>query len=258
MARKKTKNTLAPVQDHIANEAGKLQLRKNESVKLSVIIPTFNAADTLPATLKSLSSASKRGIALEIVIVDAYSKDETAKIAQGAGAKFVESEKGRGIQLTRGVKTATGDWFLFLHADTTLAPGWDASFVVFTTHESNLNRAAVFTFALSASGSRARFIEKAVRLRNNWLGLPYGDQGLIIHRRFYSRLGGYKSWTIMEDIEFVRRIGMSRLALLDVEATTSAARYQQDGYMFRVIRNFMCLMLYFLRVPPNWISKIYG
>tara|TARA_Y100000588_G_scaffold387248_1_gene484588 strand:+ start:4267 stop:5016 length:750 start_codon:yes stop_codon:yes gene_type:complete len=249
---------LLPGEHHITPKTGPLKPRQTEPVKLSVIIPTFNAADTLPSTLKSLSSASKRGIALEIVIVDAHSQDDTERIAERAGAKFIKSDKGRGIQLATGVKSATGDWFLFLHADTILTSGWDASFVVFTTLESNLNRAAVFTFALSACDSKARFIEKVVRLRNNWLGLPYGDQGLIIHRRFYSRLGGYKSWTIMEDIDLVRRIGMSRIALLDVKATTSATRYQQDGYMFRVIRNLTCLTLYFLRVPPNWISKIYG
>lgn len=231
---------------------------KQHRIKLSVIIPTLNAADTLPETLMSLRSAERRGVDVDIIVVDASSNDGTRKLVEQFGAKFISSLKGRGLQLCEGVKMATGDWFLFLHADTILSPGWDASLVVFAAQKSNLDRAAVFSFSLNSMDRRARLIEKAVRFRNNWLGLPYGDQGLIIHRCFYSRLGGYKTWPIMEDVDIIRRIGMSRLALFDVEAKTSATRYERNGYFNRVIRNFLCLTLYFMRVSPNWISKLYN
>ena len=97
-----------------------------------------------------------------------------------------------------------------------------------------------------------------VRWRNRWLGLPYGDQGLLIHRRFYRRLGGYKEIPLMEDVEFIRRIGMSRLALFDVRAVTSAERYIRGGYVRRALRNLFCLTLFFLRVPPRLIARIYN
>ena len=62
----------------------------------------------------------------------------------------------------------------------------------------------------------------------------------------------------MEDVDFVRRIGMSRLVLFDVEAKTSAKRYLERGYFIRIVRNFICLSLYFLKVPPDKIYKFYG
>ena len=101
--------------------------------------------------------------------------------------------------------------------------------MVFTSHPSNAERGGVFTFALDTNDIKARLIEKAVRFRNNWLGLPYGDQGLIINKHFYNCLGGYRKWPIMEDVDLVRRIGMSRMVLFDVKARTSAKRYTEEG-----------------------------
>ena len=68
----------------------------------------------------------------------------------------------------------------------------------------------------------------------------------------------YHSYDGMEDVDFVRRIGMSRLVLFDVEAKTSAKRYLERGYFIRIVRNFICLSLYFLKVPPDKIYKFYG
>ena len=62
----------------------------------------------------------------------------------------------------------------------------------------------------------------------------------------------------MEDVDFIRRIGMSRLVLFDVRAVTSAARYVRAGYVWRAVRNLFCLTLFFLRVPPRLIARIYG
>ena len=231
--------------------------QKQIGIKLSVIIPTLNAGSTLNQTIESLSSARQRGVEIEIIVVDAGSTDDTEQLALEADAKFVTSDRGRGTQLHRGAQLASGDWFLFLHADTVLTSGWDASFVVFTSHPSNAERGGVFTFALDTNDIKARLIEKAVRFRNNWLGLPYGDQGLIINKHFYNCLGGYRKWPIMEDVDLVRRIGMSRMVLFDVKARTSAKRYTEEGYIRRIARNFICLSLYFLKLPPDKIYKIY-
>ena len=96
----------------------------------------------------------------------------------------------------------------------------------------------------------------------NWrarkLGLPYGDQGLLISRGFYDALGGYRPLVLMEDVEFVRRIGRRRLVGLDAVALTSAARYRRGGYLARPLRNAACLGLYFLGLPPPLIARLYG
>ena len=232
--------------------------KRARRLSLSVVIPTLNAAGSLSRTLSGFALAERRGIDLEIVVADGGSTDATREIARRHGARVIKTEPGRGQQLIAGAKGARGDWFLFLHADTLLERGWDATAMVFASEERNRDRAAVFTFALDDMSPAARRLERLVRFRNNWLGLPYGDQGILINRRFYSRLGGFKNLVLMEDVDLVCRIGMSRIVLFDIRAITSAKRYRQSGYLARGGRNLFCLALYFLRVPPVWIAKIYG
>jgi hypothetical protein len=62
----------------------------------------------------------------------------------------------------------------------------------------------------------------------------------------------------MEDVDLVRRLGRSRTVILRTAAVTSAVRYQRDGYPGRIARNLACLILYYLRVPPRIIARIYG
>jgi hypothetical protein len=61
----------------------------------------------------------------------------------------------------------------------------------------------------------------------------------------------------MEDVDLVRRIGNPKIALFDTVAVTSAQRYIEDGYFKRMMRNFFCLLLYFIGVSPKLIAKIY-
>lgn len=227
-------------------------------LSISVIIPCLNAEKGLKRTLDALASAERSGFTPEIIIADGGSTDATRDIAEASGARVVDCAPGRGTQLAAGAKAAKGDWFLFLHGDTALERGWASSVMVFTSNDRSRERGAVFTFALDDDSPAARRLERMVRWRNRWLGLPYGDQGLLIHRRFYRRLGGYKEIPLMEDVEFIRRIGMSRLAMFDVRAVTSAERYIGGGYIRRSLRNLFCLTLFFLRVPPRLIVRIYS
>jgi glycosyltransferase involved in cell wall biosynthesis len=91
---------------------------------ISVIIPTLNAERTLGPTLAALVPAVVKGIVQEAILVDGGSTDETRLIAKAAGTQLIEAPRGRGTQLDAGASRAKGDWFLFLHADTVLDPGW--------------------------------------------------------------------------------------------------------------------------------------
>jgi rSAM/selenodomain-associated transferase 2 len=227
---------------------------------LSVIIPTYNAAAQLPRTLSALVPGVVAGVLKEVIICDGGSSDETCKLAEGSGANFISGPKGRGVQLKAGAKAARGEWLLFLHADTELSPGWEGEverFMERAGRDDTPPRAGYFTFGLDDPGLFARIMEAGVRLRTLLFALPYGDQGLLIERRFYEQLGGYAELPLMEDVEFVRRIGRKRLRPLAARATTSARRYHRDGFAARIARNSGCLALYFLRVSPARIARFY-
>ena len=119
-------------------------------------------------------------------------------------------------------------------------------------------RAAVFRFVVDDEDVAARRLEALVAWRCRALGLPYGDQGLLIHRDLYRRVGGFRPLPLMEDVDIVRRIGARRLVVLEAAALTSAARYRRAGYLRRSLRNLACLGLYFLGVPPRLLVRLYG
>ncbi len=224
---------------------------------LSIIIPTLDAADTLPGTLAALAEAKMAGTPHEIVVSDGGSRDQTLVLARAAGTRVIESASGRGAQLAAGAAAARGDWLLFLHADTRIQPGWTVALRRFCESNDNGERAAYFRFALDDRSAIARLIVAAVNSRCRLFALPYGDQGLLLTRAFYGKLGGFRALPLMEDVEMVRRIGGHRLVALGHVAVTSAARYRRDGWLVRPARNLLCLALYFLGVDPARISRIY-
>jgi len=225
--------------------------------RLTVVIPALNAAGTLARAVAALEEGRGR-FALRSLVVDGGSNDGTADLARLLGADVLEATPGRGSQLRAGAAASGSDWLLFLHADTVLAPGWSIEAAKFMRSFENERCAAAFRFTLDDGSPAARRVEGFVAWRCRQFGLAYGDQGLLISRRFYCELGGFRPLPLMEDVDFVRRIGRRRLTILGAAATTSAARYRGEGYAFRGMRNLLCLGLYFAGVPAEFIAKIYG
>ncbi len=217
-----------------------------EQNRISVVIPTLDAADELPRTLAALAgSASIR----EIIVSDGGSRDETASIAHAAGARVMTGPRGRGVQLIAGAAAATGEWLLFLHADCRLTPDWEKAVAEFIARPGASDRAGYFGFALDDSDPAARRLERIVAWRCRVFGLPYGDQGLLIARGLYDAVGGFAAIPLMEDVDFVAPIA--------AQSISSARRYRRDGYLRRPLRNLLCLSLYFAGVPPQRIAGLY-
>ncbi len=214
---------------------------------LSVVIPTLDAELVLPGTLAALSPVA------DLVVVDGGSRDGTVAVARAAGARVLRTGAGRGIQIAAGIAAARGAWVLILHADTRLAPGWTAAVAA---HVRSSERAAHFRFRLDSADPRARRLERAVDWRCRWIGLPYGDQGLLVSRARLAAAGGMRAWPLMEDVDLVRRLGP--ITGLPVDAVTSAARWERDGWWRRSARNLVCLTLWRIGVPPHAIVKLYA
>jgi glycosyltransferase involved in cell wall biosynthesis len=92
------------------------------AVKISVIIPAFNEQRLLTSTLTRINAAravfAPRGVDSELIVCDNNSTDRTAELAQAAGARVVfEPVNQIGRARNTGAAAATGDWLLFIDAD---------------------------------------------------------------------------------------------------------------------------------------------
>jgi rSAM/selenodomain-associated transferase 2 len=226
-----------------------------EQKRISVIIPTLDAADELPSALAALAGSTS---IREIIVSDGCSRDATASIANAVGAQVMTGPRGRGVQLIAGAAAATGEWLLFLHADCRLTPDWEKAAAEFIAQPGASDRAGYFGFTLDDPDPAARRLERIVAWRCRALGLPYGDQGLLIARGLYDAVGGFAPIPLMEDVDLARRLGHQRLASIAAQAVCSARRYRREGYLRRPLRNLLCLSLYFAGVPPRRIARLYG
>lgn len=228
---------------------------------ISVIIPTLNAGPTIGPALSALVPAAVDGVIRQVIVADGGSTDETREIADLSGADVVRAAPGRGRQLAEGAKIARFPWLLFLHGDTVLSEGWDREAMSFIRRvdEGDLpSGAAVFRFGVDDRGLAPRLLEALSLARCKAGGLPAGDQGLLISRRLFDHVGGYRDLPVMEDVDLARRIGRKRLALLEAKALTSASRYKKQGYVARSLRDQLCLALYRAGMPANRVAALYG
>jgi rSAM/selenodomain-associated transferase 2 len=221
---------------------------------LSIVIPTLNAEEVLPGAIQSLIGGLSSGLVRELVISDGGSVDATLVIAEAAGARVVQGASGRGGQLRRGAALASGQWLLFLHADTQLSEDWSKAV---KSHIQTDDRAAVFRLQFRATGTMPRLVAGWANLRSS-MGLPYGDQGLLISRDLYESVGGFPDIPLMEDVAMVRLL-RGRIKSLDAVASTSADRYETEGWLRRGTRNLYTLISYLAGVSPqNLVRRYHG
>lgn len=221
--------------------------------QISVIIPTLDAEPALKSCFSALLEGVDQGLIRELIVSDGGSSDASGAVAQAWGAEVIHGPPSRGGQLRRGVAEAKGEWFLILHADTVLQKGWTEAV---QAHLSMPERAGWFRLAFDAKGSAAALVAGWANLRSR-AGLPYGDQGLLVHRDLYHAVGGYPDQPLMEDVDMARRL-RGRLCALDAVAMTSAAKYRREGWLRRGGRNLWTLARYIAGTPAERLVRSYN
>jgi rSAM/selenodomain-associated transferase 2 len=212
------------------------------------VIPALDEEERLPAAIQSVRADA------DVIVVDGGSRDATRAVAAAEGARVLESPRGRGRQLDEGARAATGDWLVFLHADTRLEAGWADALVSLPEDVAG----GAFRLAIDSDRLAFRIVERAVRARVRLFALPYGDQGLFVRREAYARVGGIPHLPLMEDVAFVRRLRRAgRLAFLPIRAFTSARRWERDGVLRATLRNWWLVGLYASGRSPERLARLY-
>ncbi|MFA5903948.1 MAG: TIGR04283 family arsenosugar biosynthesis glycosyltransferase [Desulfobacula sp.] len=225
-------------------------------VDISVIIPVLNEASRINDAVKNLYSQGYPGT-MEIIVVDGRKDGSTIKCIQNPGVMKICSAPGRGIQMNRGAEIASGEILVFLHADT-LLPENAFHLIQEVMKDKNVNSGA-FDLSIDGKAFTYRIIEKAASLRSRITGIPYGDQAIFIRKPFFFRIGKYREIPIMEDVDLMRRIkkAKGRVCFIEKPVKTSSRRWEKEGILQCILRNWLLMALYLCGITPGKLAKFY-
>ncbi len=229
---------------------------------ISVIIPSKNSETELVHALSALVPAAAEGVVREVVVVDGGSTDNTAQVADAAGCVWATLKASRSERMAYGASLATrGEWLLFLRPETLLESGWHHEAQAFIERAARApngcRTAASFRLRYEAFGLGARIGETVAALRSRLLGMPYGNQGLLISRQFYGKLGGHKPLPELEDLDIAKRIGRGRLVFLRAAAVTPG-QVDADGFVAGLRQTLARFCVSALRLPASLAVRLHG
>ena len=189
---------------------------------ISVIIPVFNESCYVPATLAAIE---QRATAHEIIVVDAGSSDESIAVAMEHGARVVSTTvKQRASQMNLGARSARGDVFLFLHADTRLPQNALTKIESVITKRNVVGGGFARRYDSPSWFLRGTCVLAGVRTRlSGWF---LGDQGIFVRRNVFEKLDGFRNFDLFEDLDFSRRMRREgRVVTLRPPVISSARRF---------------------------------
>ncbi len=213
---------------------------------VSVIVPTYNEEKALAATLRHL--LTQRG-EYEVIVVDGGSVDQTCEIVRAAPRiRLLTASKGRASQMNAGAREATGEWLLFLHADTLLPESALAR--LNALEEVWTVQAGGFLHQFTGSDWRLRLISYLDNVRCHRSRIIYGDQAMFVRRSLFERLGGFPRRPILEDVAFCEKlVRVVTPVLLAPPVQTDSRKFVQMGIWRSFVRVLLIILYVEFRLP---------
>jgi glycosyltransferase involved in cell wall biosynthesis len=185
---------------------------------LSIIIATRESERPLVRTLAALVPGAAAGVVREVIVADGQSRDGTVEVADIAGCRVLVADDPLGARLGAAAASARAPWLMFLRPGVILDATWiDETVRFMDDHESGdlkFAPAAVFRRAPKASAPRPVLIE-ALSLACAALGArPRPEQGLVVTKACYQRVGGHRENADDPEADLIARIGRRRLVML--------------------------------------------
>ncbi len=181
---------------------------------LSVIIPTEGVEQPTVATLAALVPGAAAGVVREVLLVDRSDNGVIERVADVAGCRFLPCEGSRAAALATGAQQARSPWLMFLRPGAVLDAGWidETTQFIQRVSASERPRAGVFRYARSPYSEAG--LRDSLKSIARMIAGPLADQGLLIAREHYDRLGGYATHGRRAETRLLRQLGRSSRTLL--------------------------------------------
>jgi rSAM/selenodomain-associated transferase 2 len=221
----------------------------------SVIVPVLGEAGRINGVIDNIRAAGY-GLPIEILVADGDPAGGTIRAIDRHGVLGLTARPGRGSQQNAAAAAATGDYLLFLHADTRLPAGAFAAAAQLLESGADLS---AFSLAIRSDRLLLKAIAAGATWRSRLFSLPYGDQAFCLRREVFEAMGGFCDIPVMEDVELVRALRRAggRVAISPRRVSTSARRWRAEGVLFATARNLLLLLLFSLGVPAARLARHY-
>lgn len=168
---------------------------------VSVIVPTKNSSSTLGDCLESIKKQTYQ--AIELIVVDNFSSDETPQIAKRYTEHFYSRGPERSPQRNFGVSTATGKYVVIIDSDMNLSPN-----IIRNCVEIMEKTSGVSGIVIPEESFGKGFWAQCKKLeRSFYIGVPYMEAARFFKRDDYVKLGGYNEAMVSgEDWDLSQRI----------------------------------------------------
>ena len=219
---------------------------------ISVVVPTYNEANCLSATLDSVANSK---VQKEVIVVDAGSLDGTREVALKKGSRLLlSSRRQRAHQMNVGAQHARGSILLFLHADTVLPP------LALDQIKSALTKDQIigggFARRYDSNSWFLRVTCLLAGLRTRWAGWFLGDQAIFIRRQAFERLGGFQDLDLFEDLDLSRRMARAgHVVTLFPPVISSSRRFKARGEVLTTLSDVRLTFRYLIGANPKQPSQ---
>lgn len=226
-------------------------------MKLAVVMPVLNEADSVSGKLAELADLRARGGVL--IVVDGGSVDATIDAARAGADAVLTAPRGRASQMNAGAchpLARKADVLLFLHADTRLPSGADGLIQEALAGDAVWGR---FDVRIDGQHPLLPWVAALMNWRSRHTGIATGDQAMFVRRRVFESLGGFPAQPLMEDIELSARLcDVSLPACLAGPVTTAGRRWDHHGFWRTVGLMWRLRAAYSRGVPAQQLALRYG
>jgi rSAM/selenodomain-associated transferase 2 len=223
-------------------------------IKISIIIPVYNETNINEYLGKIINNKTLDNY--ELIVVDGNGTTSLELITCENIIKL-SSQKGRAHQMNKGATCSTTNVFLFLHADTVL-PDFALHYVREALSDETIS-AGAFDLDFHSDNKALKCVAKIASWRSRRTRLPYGDQTIFIKKEVFESVGGYEDIRLMEDINLMQKLKKQhcKIKILKQKVLTSPRKYEDNGIVINIFRNWVLLGLYFVGVGPDTLEKFY-
>ncbi len=226
-------------------------------MQITIIIPTLNEADELPATLQAIWERAG-GEVPDVVVSDCGSRDDTVAIAkQWRVTSYVNSSlPHRAAAINAGARSASTKLLLFLDADTWPPPQYDI--MIKEVMQLPFSAGGGFSLSFRSNNRWLQAISLFNHLRYKVTQRFFGDQGLFVGRSVFEKSGGLPCQPLLATAHFCEKIKKyGRLHLLKPSVQTSGRRFLDRGVGKTFLKDCSILLRDYLNRPLQHKGQTY-